>query len=258
MIKTVKGKVIAGVMAVALVSGGGAALGATDAGQGLKDWYNTQFNKSSGTIATDTLKHSATGFGGFAEDVKDLKSGATERINATRTQETNDAVRAIYFQGQEYIESVDVKDEEIRQNIDREFEEIERKANEVLSTTGKIALGLARADLQRHTGSEGRKALDHLEREINTQTDISIYDVSTVITDAKSGLLALLNTKSGVTIGNINAAVDAEIATILGVITTETEKLVTKQKDAITEAAAKLQAAAMKELDDEVIKLIKK
>ena len=209
LIKTVKGKVIAGVMAVALVSGGGAALGATDAGAGLKSWYDAQFKKSEKTIAADTLQHSAAGFKGFSEEVQKLKSGATTSINETRDKETTDATGRIYQEGRkDYISSVNAAKWKIEGTIDSEFAKIERLAKQALDATGKGALALAEFDLKRHTGKEGKAALAHLESKITEQTNLSISDLEWEIRTTKSFLKTLLDAKSGATIESINSADD--------------------------------------------------
>ena len=256
MINTVKGKVIAGVMAVALVSGGGAALGATDAGQGLKDWYNAQFNKTAGTVAANTLQHSVDGFSGFAGNVGELKLGATTSINGTRDVETSGSTDRIYQQGREYINSVNAEKAKIGETIDSQFAEIERLAKKALNTTGKGALALAEFDLKKHTGNDGKAALAHLETEIDKTTAKSIGELEWEISTTKGYLLGLLNTKSGATIVNINEAVDAEITRILDLISAKTVELVDVQKGLISLKAQELELAAKATLEQRVIDLI--
>lgn len=258
MFKTVKGKVIAGVMAVALVSGGGAALGATDAGAGLKSWYDGQFKKSERSIATDTLKHSAAGFSGFAENVRGLKTDATKGINETRDTETNDATGGINKEARDYISSINAKKAEIQNNIDSEFKKIEDSANRALNATGKGALALAEFDLKRHTGKDGAAALAHLELEIEKQTNKSIGELEWEIRTTKSFLQDKLNEKSGATIAEINRLVDVEISRLLGLITEKTDKLVADQQDLIVKKADELESAAKQTLEAKVIEFMNK
>jgi len=257
MIKTVKGKVIAGVMAVALVSGGGAALGATDAGAGLKSWYDSQFKKSEQTIAKDTLQHSAAGFSVFAENVKGLKSDATTGINETRDEKTNEAKTSIDNEGKAYVKSVQDKKGEIDENIEKQFEKIESLAKQTLGVTGQAALRLAEFDLKRHTGKEGEAALAHLKDGIEQQTKDSIDEIELEIRNAKIDLRVQLDSKSGDTIATINDLVDAKIAEILETITYKTGNLVQAQKDAIIASAINLEKDAKDKLDEAVISVIK-
>ena len=53
MLKTLKGKVIAGVAAVLIVAGGTAAFGASNAGAKLKAWYDGQFGIAKAAVEDD-------------------------------------------------------------------------------------------------------------------------------------------------------------------------------------------------------------
>lgn len=256
MIKTVKGKVIAGVVTVGLLSGGGAAFGATDAGAGLKGWFDGQFKKSEKTIAADTLSHSIAGFAGFAGDVKDLKTGATTDINGTRDTKTGNATAGIDQAGKDYISQVDAAKLEIEGNIDEEFAKIKALADKSLKLTGSLAYGAAQYDLSKHTSKEGRAALAHVESEIEEQTNLSISELEEEIRATKNGLKTLLSQKSGATIENINQAVDTEITRILGKITEKTEELIAAQKTLISNKAAELESTAKQILEEKVNSLI--
>lgn len=256
MIKTIKGKVIAGTLVFGLVAGGGVALGATDAGAGLKSWYDGHFKQSTVKIAKDTFNHSKTEFEGLADDVGTLKSGATSSINGTRDTATTEATGRIHQEGRDYISSVNDAKWKIEGTIDSEFDKIEMLAKQALDATGKVALRLAEFDLKRHTGKEGKAALAHLETKITEQTNQSISELEWEIRTTKLYLIGLLDEKSGKTIVNINNAVDAEIARLLELITTKTNTLVAEQQTLITNKAVELESAAKVTLEQKVNELI--
>ena len=78
MKKAVKRKVIAGTVVVGLISSTGVAFGATDAGAGIKSWYDAQFRKASIEVATSTVTHSAQKFIDFNNGKNQLKEDATD------------------------------------------------------------------------------------------------------------------------------------------------------------------------------------
>ncbi|WP_144510798.1 hypothetical protein [Bacillus sp. FJAT-22090] len=256
MKKTVKRKVIAGTVVVGLLSGTGVAFGATDAGAGLKSWYDSQFRKASIEVATTTGKHSVEKFLEFGKETQNLKEDATTDINTTRDFATTTATDSINVEKDKYINSVKTKKEEIENNIENEFRKIEDKANSALKTTSKVAYGLAEYDLNKHTSAEGKEALKFLNNEIDKATNNALSELEKEINDTKAHLKTLLDKKSGATIESINKTVDDEITRILGLITTKTEQLVAAHQDAINKKAGELEAASKLKLEERVKELI--
>ena len=256
MKNTVKRKVIVGTVVVGLLSTTGVAFGATDAGAGIKSWYDAQFRKASVEVAATTGKHTVEKFVEFGEETKKLKQGATSDINSTRDTATSNATDSIEKEKQGYIDSVNNKKVEIQNNIDKQFRQIEEKANSALKFTSKIAYEVAEADLTRYTGKEGQAALDYLNLEIDKTTNNALSEIEREITNTKVHLQGLLNDKSGATIDSINKTVDAEIARILGLITTKTEQLVATHQEAINQKAGELEAASKLKLEERVKQLL--
>lgn len=254
--KTVKRKVIAGAVVVGLISTTGVAFGATDAGAGLKGWYDAQFKKSNTEVAIESTKHSAQKLLEFNNETKALKEGATESINGTRNTETEAAKTSIHKESRDYINSVNTKKAEIQNNIDNQFKKIEDDANKAILAASKITYGLAELDLKGHTNKHGRDALTYLNTEIEKETTKALSDLEWEIRTTKGFLQDLLNKKSSASIESINQTVDAEIARLLDLITKKTGELVTSQQNAISSKAAELEAAAKLKLEERVNALI--
>lgn len=256
MKKTIKRKVIAGAVIVGLISTTGVAFGATDAGAGLKGWYDAQFKKANTEVASESTKHSAQKLLEFNNATKELKTGATESITGTRNTETEAAKSSIHKESRDYINSVNTKKAEIQSNIDNQFKKIEDDANKAILAASKITYGLAELDLKGHTNKQGRDALTYLNTEIEKETNKAISDLEWEIRTTKGFLQDLLNKKSTASIEAINKTVDAEIARLLDLITKKTGELVKSQQIAIELKAAELEAAAKLKLEERVNALI--
>lgn len=256
MKKTVKRKVIAGTVVVGILSSTGVAFGATDAGAGIKSWYDSQFRKASTEIAFETGKHSVDKFREFSDATKGLKQEASTDINSTRDTATTTATDGIKAEKTKYIDSVNSKKVEIEKNIDSQFMKIEKDANAALKFASLGAKTLAELDLKNHTDKDGKAALVHVNSEIENTTNAAIVELETEIRATKSYLQGLLNGKSEATIEKINKAVDDEITRILGLITTKTEQLVASHQTAISNKAAELEAASKLKLEARVIELL--
>ena len=256
MKKTIKRKVIVGTVVVGLLTTSGVAFGATDAGTGIKSWYDAQFKKASTEVAINTAKHSVDKFKEFGDKTQNLKLDATADISSTRDVSTVNATDNIKSASQGYIDSVNAKKTEIENSIDSEFRKIEDKANSALKAASKVAYGLAEFDLKNHTGKEGKEALTYLNNEIEKETNKALTDLEREIRATKASLQTLLNNKSGATIESINNTVDEEIARILDLITKKTDELVATQQAAISAKAAELETASKLKLEQRVKELL--
>ena len=256
MKKTIKRKVVAGAVAVAFLSSTGVAFGATDAGAGIKSWYDSQFRKATTEVAFETAKHSINKFGELKSATTGLKQEASTDINSTRDTATTNATDGIKAESKKYIDSVNAKKVEIQNNIDSQFMKIEKDANAALKVTSLGAKNLAEYDLKSHTGKEGQAALAYVNKEIDKTTNAAITDLETEIRATKSYLQGLLDTKSDATVEKINKAVDDEITRIIGLITAKTEQLVATHQAAINNKAAELEESSKLKLEARVKELI--
>ncbi|WP_427137762.1 hypothetical protein [Psychrobacillus psychrodurans] len=256
MKRTVKRKLIAGAVVVGLISTTGVAFGATDAGAGLKGWYDSQFKKANTEVAIESAKHTTQKLLEFNNDTKELKTGATESINGTRDTETEAAKSSIHQESRDYINSVNSKKAEIQNNIDNQFKKIEDDANKAILAASKLTYSLAELDLKTQTSKEGKAALAFLNTEIEKETNKALSDLEWEIRTTKGFLQDLLNKKSSASIESINKTVDNEIARLLNLITKKTGELVTAQQTAISSKAAELEAAAKLKLEERVNALI--
>lgn len=256
MKKTIKRKVIVGAVVVAFLSSTGVAFGATDAGAGIRNWYDAQFNKAATEIAVETGKHSLNKLGELKDATVVLKQGASTSINSTRDTATTNATDGIKEESKKYIDSVNAKKLEIQSNIDNQFSKIERDAAAALKFASFGAKSAAEVDLIGHTGKEGRAALVYVNEEIDKTTKAAITDLEREIRATKSYLQGLLDTKSDATVEKINKAVDDEIAKIIDSITAKTKQLVATHQAAINNKAAELEAASKLKLEERVKELI--
>ncbi len=79
MLKSVKGKVLTGVVTVGLLTGVGTAFANVDAGAKLGSWYNTQFGHSTQAITSAAVGHIASKTGALQNEYNGIKNGANIR-----------------------------------------------------------------------------------------------------------------------------------------------------------------------------------
>lgn len=249
MVKSFKGKVVTGVVAVGLLSGVSMAFANTDAGTGLKAWYDVQFGKSAASVQKQTTDYAASKVPALAREYNGLKSDATNSINSTRDEETASSTTEINDAKQGHIDALNAKEAEIAGYMAAQFDGISTYANSVINNVGNQAYNYAQADLGRHTGSKGQAALTKVNEDLTATTNAAVAELETEIADAKVALQAQLASETASTVEEIKAATDAKIAELRTMITDKKNELVAAQQALITAKAQELEDAAKADLD---------
>ena len=252
MFKTVKGKVVTGVVTVGLLSGVGAAFASTDVGTMLQNWYNGQFNQSAAKIQSDATNYVGSKAPGLAREYNTLKSDAKSDINATKTTSINDSTADINNAKQGHVDALNAKEAEIASNIESQFNQIYSIANQAINTAGTQAYNYASTDLTKLTTKEGTKALEEVNTQLTAVKDQANADLQAEIDAAKADLQSQLNAEASATTEEIKVAIDAKIAEVRTLIQTKVAELVAEQQTLIANAASQLEDQAKSELDDVV------
>lgn len=247
--KTVKGKVVAGTLALTLFAGAGVAFGASDAGTNLLSWYNSKFGVAQQEVIGG-VKQNVTGkITKLAGEYQGLKTGATNSINKTGADEVAAKNTAIKAEAQEHIDAVNAQKNEIAGYMEVQFNQLYDAANIIINTTGAEAVKYAEGDLEKHTVDKGSAALGSLNEDLNATTAKAVNDLTKAINDAKSSLQTQLNSEKTATKNEIIAAIDAKIIELRNTVTEKRNELVVIQQDLITKKATELEGQAFAKLD---------
>lgn len=249
MIKTVKGKVIAGTVAVTLFVGSGVAFGASDAGTKIKLWYEGQFNLASGNIGTNYSEQKKLGISDFKESVSTLKTGAQESINKNAGEQITTKSGNIDDQKKEHLLAIKNEKEIIEGQIDSEFNKLFKNAKSDFDKAANKELVLSGIDVTVYTGVTGKKAYDNVRSELKKSTNDAVSELDQAIKDAKDSLQKQLDSKELKTTTDIKSALNSKITEITNSINKISNGLVVIQNEIITNEAKRLENEAMKEME---------
>ena len=249
MLKTVKGKVIAGTVAVTLLAGTGAAFGSSfNAGDKLLNWYNKQFLASSGEMAADVKNDVEGKIKGLATEYEGLKIDAKEKIDQRKSDESEAKSASIDAEAQAHIDAINTKEAKISGYMDDQFDTLLGTANALIFAAGLTATDYANKDLKNYTGETGKAALNDLTTELTDATDVASKELSDEILATKTALLAQLKEEKDATTAEIKKAIDDKISALRTSITKKKDDLVVAQQALITAKAVALETAAKQSL----------
>lgn len=252
MMKTVKGKVLTGMTTVALLAGGTAAFASTDAGSGLKAWYNDTFGKSVSALQTNSTNYGNQQVPKLYNEFEGLKADAKSSLTNTRDTAISDSTSSINGEKDEHIKAVTGQKEAISAQMASVFDGMAAYAQGQIDTAGKQATGYANSDLTKFTGTQGQAAVAQVENDLNAASDRAVADLTKTIAQAKSDLQKQLNAETLTTTKEIQKAVDTKIEDLRTVITDKRDQLVKEHQTIISNKAAELTADAKKDLDEVV------
>lgn len=249
MLKTIKGKVIAGTVSVVLLSSAGAAFAASNAGANLQNWYNGKLFASSLSVASQTASYGNAEKGKFETEYAGMKTAATTSINTkadTMETSTNNSVKAT---ADAYIDDVTSKKAEISSKMADQFNFLSTTAQIGINLAGAKALRDANDDLSQYTSAAGTAATTQMTNDINAATATAKQQLQDAINTAKNQLQAELDAETSDTVKDINAKIDAKIVELRTKITKIKDDFVLAQEQSIANAAAALETQAKADLD---------
>ncbi|WP_033541191.1 hypothetical protein [Planococcus sp. CAU13] len=257
-LNTVKGKVLAGVAAVTLVSGAGFAAANMDAGGALKSWYDKQFTFSKAEVDASTLWHSGLKLYDFASHSTGETKNAVNSINSIKNNEKETKAENINAAKQTHIDAVNNRKNEIMANMEEQFNFIEMTNIDAFNQTSDKAYRGAEIALSGLAVGTGEKAFVSLQQELNTVKDNAVNDLKSTISSAKDELKAELKKQKDGTKEEIKKAIDSKIFELKNAITAKKVELVEAQQKLLVEEAIRIETAAKVELDAAVVAGFKK
>lgn len=249
MFKTVKGKVVAGVVTVGLLSSVGAVFANTDAGAKLQTWYDKQFNGASTVVKGASAAYGLSKVPGLTKEYNTIKTGAGTDINTAKDSKTGEANSSIQNAAQSRIDNVNKQKDAIKANMNAQFAQLFAEAQMAINQAGDSAYAWAQNDLGKYTSDNGAKALAEMDTELTATKKKAVDDLSKAINKAKFELGLQLGVNTVLTTKQINNAIDAKIAELRTKINQTASDLVEAQKALIAQKAADYVTAAETELD---------
>ena len=256
MIKTIKGKVITGVTAFALISGG-AVLASTDAGDNLKAWYEGQFGKSTAKVIKESTDYANGKVGSLYKEYDGLKKDGTGFINTAASEKTAEGTANINSAKDEHITAVQTKEADIQRYMSGQFDGLYAAAQKIIDDTANEGYKWAQNDLSKKYGADGKAATDKVNADLNRVKEAAVTDLETVIFNAKRDLQNSLDSNTTATTTEIKKAIDAKINVLRGQITQLRDELVAVQKQVIADRAIALEGQAKTEMDNAVANINK-
>lgn len=250
MLKTVKGKVIAGTIAVTLFAGAGVAFGASDAGTKLQNWFTTQFNFAKSSVESDTNSYFDDSEESLLQEYGVLKTGATTKINGTKDTASDDADENIDEALQEHITSINAKKTSLEGYMNVEFANLLKNAEKIIFDKGTKLSNRASEDMEQHTDAVGTTALQTLNKELADSTTNAVEELRLAIETAKGSLQDDLDEHASATTAGMKILIDKRIDEVRGHITRMTNHMVQEQEDLIIAKAMELEEFAKTAMQD--------
>ncbi|WP_066315916.1 hypothetical protein [Bacillus sp. FJAT-29814] len=248
--KSLKTKVVTGVVAVGLLSGVGAAFAGSNAGGILQGWYNAKFKNSSDAILSQATTDATTQIpAAMNSDYNGLKTAATTSINGTKTSEIGRVRTEVNKAKNEHLKALKDKKAEISGYMDEQFDAILAEAKTTINDAGDQALTKASSDLTAYTEKVGWDAYVDMNSQLASVEFDAIRELEDAIYYAKQDLLNQLDSESSATKQEIKDAIDAKIAELRTLITAKKDELVQAQQRFISDEAQKRLDQAMEDLN---------
>ncbi|MUK87688.1 hypothetical protein GMD78_04640 [Ornithinibacillus sp. L9] len=249
---TVKGKIVAGVLAAGVISGTGVVFANTDAGENLREWYNSMFNQSVATIEEDVTAYGESQLPGLLEEYEGLKTDAELDIDLTRELETNESLNEILAAKMSHIESLDEEQQAILESIGAEYYNVFLDGYFEIQRLQAEGLAYATNDLTDFTDEVGQEAVTQMTTDLNTARDEAVTELEDAIREAKETLTAEIENQEEITTRNLMNQIDWHIEDLRDEVQDLLTGLVEEQQAIITAAAQELENDALEALDEVV------
>jgi hypothetical protein len=239
MLKTIKGKVIAGTVSVVLLSSAGAAFANSNAGAKFGDWYDGQYGKAAGSVSTQSYGYANGKVGALVAEYNGLKSDATASINGTRDSSTNRVNNAITTEKQAHIDAINSQKTAISGYMATQFNGLSTFADGLIDQAGVDATAYANQNLGAHATTEGGNAVAKVSTDLNDASAAAVTELQTAISTAQGELNTQLRRETNATVDEIKAMIDAKIVELRGTITQIKNDLVLAQQTLINAEAGR-------------------
>ncbi|MBT2678657.1 hypothetical protein J7E38_06550 [Bacillus sp. ISL-35] len=249
VLKTVKGKVVAGVVTVGLLSGMGTAFANTDAGTQLQNWYSKQFNTAKQQSAIEVYNYARGQKNSLMQEKDNLKNAAVTNVATAGKNEVDRANGEINSALAGHVEAINTKEAAITAAMPGQFDQAVSSLNRTVNYYVGQEANSAKNEITTAVNAQGAESVGYVNTEVTeTKTD-AVAALEAEITAAKAELERLVGEEKAAATSELKANFDAQIVKVRGEITTLIEALEEANTKLIIEKGAEIEAAAKADLD---------
>ncbi|MGM0838950.1 MAG: hypothetical protein ACQEV7_22665 [Bacillota bacterium] len=244
-------KLVAGTVAIGLVSGVGMTFASASAGSSLKQWYDGLFNDTKSSILADTQESANVAFENWAANTEQLKIGAGQKIDKTMETELTRVGAEIMSTKDEHLASLDAEKIQLLDNMNYQvYQNIFLEGYFAIQNQGDSAMDAVRGNFSDFTTATGQAAVNELTVELTNAKDSAVTELEDAIEQAKSELSAQLAMEEEVSRYNLESQITFKINDLREALTAIINGLVREQQNIITAKALELEAEAKASLDE--------
>jgi hypothetical protein len=249
VLKTVKGKVVAGVVTVGLLSGMGTAFANTDAGTQLQNWYNTQFTNAKQQSASAVYSYAMSQKNDLMQEKNNLKNAAVTNVATAGTNEVDRANGEIDSALAGHVDAINTKEAAITTSMPGQFDQVVSSTNRTVNYYVGQEANKAKNEITTAVNAQGAESVGYVNTEVTqTKTD-AVAALEAEIAAAKAELERLVGEEKAAATSELKANFDAQIVKVRGEIATLISDLEEANTKLITDKGAEIEAAAKDELD---------
>lgn len=252
MKKTLKTKVLAGTITVALLSSAGVAFAATDAGGAFKAWYVKEFASSSADVGAETLAYGNVKLQEGQTYVNGKKTETTNSITDKKDSEITRANTSINIAKQGHINKVNAAKTQIMNSMENQFNGLYYLGVQGINAASNLAYGAAKKDLEGHASTQGSAAVGEVNQKLSDAQNDAVNELKTAIDNAKADVKAALEAQEDVTVGKLQAYIDGKYNEVKEKVDTLVAELIATQQGLILAEANAREAAAKSALQEVV------
>ncbi|TXL65025.1 hypothetical protein FHP05_07755 [Cerasibacillus terrae] len=251
-LKETKGKVIAGVVAVGIISGASFAFANTDAGQALKGWYDNLFEQKTEAAANEVDQYREGLKPELMEEYAGEKAHADGIIDRKRKYEVEKSTDMIENAKASHLESLGSKKNEILLGMERDFYDAFVVGVQEINRLGEEAREYVRSDLNSHFANKGEETLSQMEEELGAVKERAVTELEDAVENAQAEIEAEVNKGSDMLVHNLTNLVDHKVEELRRNVREIVDRFVKEQEKAIVTKATELENDAKQALDDVV------
>ncbi|MCG1023846.1 hypothetical protein [Sutcliffiella horikoshii] len=246
-----KKKLVAGTVAVGLVSGVGLTFANASEDSPLRQWYNSIFGTTQQSILADNEANATAAFESWAANTEQLKAGAGLKINETMAAELTRAGTEIMTRKEGHLASLDAEKLALLDNMNYQvYQHIFLEGYFAIQNQGDAALGTVREGFRDYTSETGQAAVNEMTQELTSAKDSAVSELEGAIEQAKAELSAQLAMEEQVSRHNLERQITYKLNDLREALTSIINGLVREQQNIITAKALELEQEAKASLDE--------
>ncbi|TYS62490.1 hypothetical protein FZC76_21225 [Sutcliffiella horikoshii] len=244
-------KLVAGTVAVGLISGVGMTFASASEGSPLRQWYNELFSNTQQSILTDNEAAATEAFENWAANTEQLKVGAGFEINETMEAELTRVGTEIMSTKDEHIASLGEEKAELLADMNYQvYQHIFLEGYMAIQNQGDVAMGTVEESFQNFTNETGQAAVNEMTQELTSAKDSAVTELEEAIAHAKEELSAQLAMEEQVSRNNLERQITYKLTDLRDALTSIINELVSEQQNIITAKALELEEEAKASLDE--------